>query len=116
MIASCMTSLIHALTSPPPFRLPPIPLEHPSHDLSGLVREVSDSGLVRVARSGGTRQTTSCSDAPLYLHLAVGSLEPVPLTRTSLARSTELSNLAISNAPPTVSSALCPLVQTRLDW
>ena len=116
MIASCATSLIPTLTDslhshPPLFHLKP----H-SHDLSGLVWEVFDSGLVRVVLSGGTRQTMSCSDAPPFPHLAVGSSEPVPLMHTSSAPLTVASNLAISNVPPIVFFTLCPPVRTCLDW
>ena len=115
-IASCTTSMIPTLTDPLPSHLHPTPHEHHSHDLSGLAREAFNSGLVRVAHSGGTQQTMSCSDALPSPHLAAGSLEPTPLTLTSSACLMAASNLAISNAPPIVSFALCPPVRTHLDW
>ena len=100
--------------------LPPLPhpilREHRSHNLSGLAREVSDSGLVRVAHSGGIRQTTSCSNAPPSLHPVTSSLEPVPSTHTSSAPLMVASNSAISNVPLIVFFALCPPIQTLLDW
>ena len=116
MNASCATSLIPAPTDPHPSLPLPILRELHSHDLSGLVREVFDSGLVRVTHSGGTRRTMSCSDAPPFHLLDAGSSEPVPSTHTSLVPLMAQSNLATSNVPPTVSSALCPPVQTLLDW
>ena len=115
-IASCAISMIHAPTDPPLFPHLPIYHEHPSHDLSGLAREEFDSGLARVGHSGGTQQIMFCSGAPLYLHPDAGSSELVPLTLMSLAPSTALSSLVTSNAPPIVFFALCPPIQTLLDW
>ena len=53
-ITSCAISVILAPTDLLPFLPLPLLLEHHSHDLSGLAREVFDSGLVRVIPSGGT--------------------------------------------------------------
>jgi len=85
--------------------------------LSSLVRVdgVGHSGLVWVPIIR-TRPSMSCSNAPLYHPLAVASLEAVPLTLMSLARLMAEFLLAISNAPPTVSYALCPPDRTLLDW
>ena len=115
-IASCATSMIPALTDPLHSHLPPILREHPSHDLSSLVREVFGSGLARALHRGETRQTTSCFDAPPSLHPVAGSSEPVPLTLTSSAPLMVQSNWATFNVPPTASFALCPHVRTLLEW
>ena len=54
LIASCVISMIPAPIDHLPSLPPPLLHEHHSHDLSSLAQEAFDSGLVRVALSGGT--------------------------------------------------------------
>jgi len=100
--------------------VPPSPQNPPEHHfpiLSSLVW--ADGGLPCGLVQGFDYQiqlNMSSSIAPPLHHHVVASLAFGPLTLTSLAPSKVLSLLATSNAPPTVSSALCLLDQTLLNW
>jgi len=88
---------------------PLIPPEHPFPVPSGLVRVDGGTpcGLVQ-GPATRTRHITSCLNAHPFLHLAVRSSDPSPLTLMSSGPLTAVSNSANSNVPPTVSFALCP--------